>query len=263
MLKYFSSFIVSPLSSTSSTFPRMLRVVLFAALLSCCVAFVPTGSWVVNGNGYPGLLSISSVTNGLLYGTFYGVNIYGTWSTTENRISLLRLIDATPGDWQEYIGYYNAGTNQIQGYFIAFYGTGGTPTVHRVPFVATPGSTLPSYTFETATYVQNGAWQANSNGYTGTFSVSCSSAGALTGTFLGSTIQSGYCDVTTREFSWIIVTANTGSSPSTTQVYTGYLTQYTDGFNTYQLLAGYFTAYPGTGATADVADYGWSAEIIV
>jgi len=242
----------------------MLRVVLFAALLSCCLAFVPTGTWVVNGNGYTTQLIITSVTNGLLYGTFYGVNIYGTWSTTENRISMLRLIDTTPGDWQEYIGYYNAGTGEIQGYFIAFYGTGGTPTVHRVPWVATlSSSTPPSYQFEVATSIQNGAWTANSNGYPGTFSVTCSSAGALTGTFLGSTIQSGYCDVTTREVSFIIVTANSGSSPSTTQVYTGYLTQYYDGLNTYQLLAGYFTAYPGTGATADVADYGWSAEIIV
>jgi len=235
----------------------------FLIPLVCSQSIV--GTWNVNGNGYGGSLIISSVdSSGDLTGTFLGNTILGFWSASEYKITFIREIGSTAPSWQIYVGYYaQTGPATFNGYFDAYSGTGATALIPRYGWTAvletstglyfTP-SPLPPTTW------QSGTWTASSNGYTtgGTTTFTFGSGNVLTGTFLGSTIQSGFWDSATQTVQFIILT-NT-NLPSTTQHYHGYFSQYST-FNTFQSFSGYFVAFQGTDATATATEYGWQATI--
>jgi len=236
------------------------KYIFVLALIVSCVSCSIVGNWWVSANGYSGELAITSVdTSGNLVGTFFGNTLRGFYSAHENKITFIRLIDVnSPSSWQTYIGYYHSrGSEEIFGYFEAF----GTPAFNRIGWSAwkvTPDSLLLYATPQTPTSFLSGTWTSNSNGYTGNSIFTFLSNGNIIGNFLGSTIYGGFWDQASRSVVFVIET-NT-NDVTTQQFYRGYLTQYALG-SSYQNIDGYFVALSGTGATADVTEYGWSASI--
>ncbi len=92
---------------------------------------LPTGSWNLDGNGFPGTLSVDSVdNNGNVKGSAYGNAIFGFWDDTAQRLAFMRVIDPSDASsMQLYTGYLftSAGTPTLAGTFQAFAGSGGTP----------------------------------------------------------------------------------------------------------------------------------------
>lgn len=96
----------------------------------------PVGTWDVNGNGYPGVLSIPSVdAQGNLgaNSTIYGQRIFGFWNASAQMLTFMRTI--TPSDpttFQVYTGYLmqpQPGSGflvSFAGSFEAFAGSGGS-----------------------------------------------------------------------------------------------------------------------------------------
>jgi hypothetical protein len=96
----------------------------------------PVGTWDVNGNGYPGVLSIPSVdAQGNLgaNSTIYGQRIFGFWNASAQMLTFMRTI--TPSDpttFQVYTGYLmqpQPGSGflvSLAGSFEAFAGSGGS-----------------------------------------------------------------------------------------------------------------------------------------
>jgi len=243
------------------------RVLLFVVLLhfaysQTTVSTTLAGTtWNVIGNGYNGQLIVSAQSStGVLTGTLYGATITGFFSSYENKITVIREISGGAANWQTYVGYLNSG-NTFFGYFEAFSGTGATNYINRLGWSA---SLVTSSTFDyqapfnstTPTTIYSGSWTTSSNGYTGTSSFSFNSNGQITGSFLGSTIQSGFWNLQTQSVVFEILT--NPSDPTTLQLYRGYLSQYTQLYN-YQSLNGNFIALAGTGASQDKTDYGWQA----
>jgi len=239
--------------------------VLLLALLSYCEAGI-VGTWVVNGNGYTGNLVIGGVdsSGNLLSSSYLGNSIQGFWSAYENKITFIRLIGSAPSTWQTYIGYHSnqgTGDENLFGYFDAYTGTGATYLFNRAGWSGFPepaGYLSFTPTPITPTVFTSGTWNCNSNGYTGYFYAYFNSDGSITGSFRGTTISDGFWNIQSRSVDFIIVT--NPAVPTSQQIYHGYLEEY-ELFSTEQVLNGYFTALAGTGAVADVTEYGWQAYI--
>lgn len=92
---------------------------------------IPKGSWKINGNGFPGTLSVDSVdNNGNVKGSVYGNAIFGFWDDPAQKLTFMRVVDpSNPSSMQLYTGYLftSAGTPTLAGTFQAFSGGGGTP----------------------------------------------------------------------------------------------------------------------------------------
>jgi len=98
-----------------------------------------------------------------------------------------------------------------------------------------------------------GTWNVYGNGYGGSLVItSVDSSGNLAGTFFGANIL-GFYSASEYKITFIRVIS---SAPSTWQVYVGYYAL--TGPATFN---GYFDAYSGTGATAAVPRYGWTAQL--
>jgi len=227
---------------------------------------LPYLTWQVTANGYSGALVIGSVdsSGNLVSATFFGSTAVGFWSSYENKLTLVRVITAgTPNTWQTYVGYYfdgQWGEPTLVGYFDAFSGTGATSTLNRLGWSAIPSG--PSTTPVSATAFTSGTWTATSNGYIGSNVelIVTFSGGAITGSLLGTTIQSGFYNQASQSVTFILATPG---SPTTQQLYFGYLQQYIEDGYEYQELDGYFVALAGTGAVADITEYGWQAYIYI
>lgn len=192
---------------------------------------------------------------GNLTGTLLGNAIIGFWSSYENKITFVRLINNQANTWQVYVGYQSSAG--ILGYFDAYSGTGASAAATRYGWSAILETQSGLYFAPTpdaaSTWVTSVVWTATSNGYTGgTTTFVFGSNGILSGSFLGSTIQAGFWDSTSGEIVFLIIT---NSNALSVQHYHGYFSQYS---NT-QVFNGYFVALAGTGATADVTEYGWQA----
>jgi len=195
----------------------------------------------------------------LLSSTIFGDTVQGFWSSRENKITFIRVTSSSsPNTWQTYVGYYNAGTQEFFRYFEGLPGTGATYFCHRFGWSAVSGSLYYDTTAITPTYFESGTWEANANGATGYLVASFNSDGQITGTFLGTAIAGGFWDITSQSVTFSIVSET--DTPTTQQFYIGYLSEYSL-FNTEQAITGYFIALAGTGATADVTEYGWQAFI--
>jgi len=94
----------------------------------------PVGIWDVNGNGFPGVLSIPSIdAQGNLGAncTIYGQRIFGFWSDPAQTLTFMRVITASdPTTFQVFTGYLmqpQPGSGlpvSLAGSFEAFRGTG-------------------------------------------------------------------------------------------------------------------------------------------
>jgi len=69
----------------------------------------PVGTWDVNGNGFPGVLSIPSIdAQGNLGAncTIYGQRIFGLWNASAQMLTFMRIISPSdPSTFQVYTGY--------------------------------------------------------------------------------------------------------------------------------------------------------------
>ena len=96
---------------------------------------LPTGSWNLDGNGFPGTLTLDSVdNNGNVKGSAYGNAIFGFWDDAAQKLTFMRVIDpSNASSMQLYTGCFftSAGTPTLAGTFQAFSGSGGTP-LHQV-----------------------------------------------------------------------------------------------------------------------------------
>ena len=95
----------------------------------------PAGTWDVNANGFPGVLSIPSIdAQGNLGAncTIFGQRIFGFWSTSAQMLTFMRIISPSdPSTFQVYTGYLmqpQPGSGflvSLAGSFEAFRGGGG------------------------------------------------------------------------------------------------------------------------------------------
>jgi len=242
-------------------------IAIICIIISCYYGYaeaIPVGTWSVIADGYQGSLVISSVdaSGNLVSSTFFGTAITGFWSASQNKITFVRSAGTSPG-WQTYVGYlYPSGSNYLLGGYFDFWGQG--PYFVRTGWQAINAPA----TITVSPLVSSGAppdtYSANSHGYTGTAVFNFPSnnlAGTFTGTWLGQTIQVGYYDPKANTVVFYIVD---GTTPSQLQIYHGWITTYTrpladDAAQYYFEIDGYFQAFSGTGATAEVPDYGWNA----
>src|SRR5947209_2329195 len=95
---------------------------------------LPTGRWNINGNGFQGDLTLTAVNaDGSLQGTMYGGQpIIGFWDEAAQKITLMKIVPAQPGQapdpstYQVYTGYqFSQGGSTLAGTFEAFGGSGG------------------------------------------------------------------------------------------------------------------------------------------
>ncbi len=108
---------------------------LLARLKSQPTVSGPVGTWDVNGNGYPGALSIPSIdAQGNLGAncTIYGQRIFGFWNASAQMLTFMRTITPSdPSTFQVYTGYLmqpQPGSGfavSLAGSFEAFTGSGG------------------------------------------------------------------------------------------------------------------------------------------
>jgi hypothetical protein len=89
---------------------------------------LPAGQWNVNGNGFTGVLNISTVDgNGNLAATIYGDQVIGLWDDVSQRITFVRLPNPSdPSTAQVWNGYLfsNATLHTLAGSFEGFQGSG-------------------------------------------------------------------------------------------------------------------------------------------
>jgi hypothetical protein len=248
---------------------RIVCLVALVALFSYGEAFEPVGTWSVIANGYSGSLYIGEVdTSGdLLDATFFGQTVEGFWSEYENKITFIRVITAGAiSSWQTYVGFYyvNSATGYatLSGYFEAFPGTDATYLVNRFGWTASLGSLGSTTPILNPSSFATGTWTVNANGYANNlvldYSSGPSSGGTLTGTWGSVSISTGFYNIQSQSIVYPV--DNNDAYPTNQQIYYGYLSEYeTSSGAVYQALSGYFVAFAGTGATADVTEYGWSA----
>ena len=107
-----------------------------------------------------------------------------------------------------------------------------------------------------------GTWGCSSNGFAANFVIGAvSPAGVLTATFSGNTVIGGY-DSNTNRITFI--RQGTGDR-STDQTYAGHMFSIANTpapTQTEFILAGYFIAFSGTGATAARPEYGWACALV-
>jgi hypothetical protein len=208
----------------------------------------PLGNWSINANGTLGTLQITSLNNGVFYGTVLGNPIVGTYTASTGAIAFLREDTDDFSYYQIYTGTAVYGGTSMQGTFDEFYGklaASSNPTIY------TWSASLSSYLLNTPMPSPNEVYNGSANGYAFTLSVYVDSKGTLIGTIFGNPVL-GYEDPNNYNF----VRVEQGNF-SYFQIYEGAL--YLTGCGQNSILQGSFASIHGpTHGYADPSAQ-WSA----
>jgi alpha-tubulin suppressor-like RCC1 family protein len=196
---------------TRTAITRTVLALTFIALAATAQADPrnQSGSWKLNGNGYPGDVTVQQALDGRLSGRIYGEGIIGFYAPGE-RVGVWLRVPAGLEPMQAFVGEASADGLNFSGrlYALNTLIAGGSSTRNVFSFKAqraAPGATpvvpsdpgvLPPAPAQQGPDSVAGTYQIKGNGYTGTLNLIQARDGTLTGTIYGQRLNGLYASGT-------------------------------------------------------------------